>query len=95
MARISDRRVGQSRLQEKKRVRVLALHSRLDAAEVLHDELRQEVAQLGRLRLIARGVVCHCLRPADVIDSDHQWLYVRVQRCRLQIQSYEPDGHEC
>ena len=43
---------------------ILALHGRADPAEVLHDELREEVAQLGSLRLVRRRVVLHRLGPA-------------------------------
>ena len=50
---LRDGGVGQGRIQEEQRVGILALHRRPNAAEVLHDELCQEVAQLGRLRLVA------------------------------------------
>ena len=74
---------ARARLEEEQRVRILALHGRPDAAEVLHDELRQEVAQLRRLRLVARRVVLHGLGPADLVDPDDQRLDLRVaaRRC--------------
>jgi hypothetical protein len=40
---LCDRGVRQARLEEGQRVGVLALHGRADAAEMLHDKLRQEV----------------------------------------------------
>ena len=61
-------------LEEQQRVRILALDRRADAAEVLHDELREEVAKLRRLGLVGRGVVLHGLRPPDVVDADDERL---------------------
>ena len=75
---LGDRGVRQGGLEEEQRVGILALHGRPDPAEMLHDELRQEVAQLGRLRLVARGVVLHRLGPADLVDADDQRLDLRV-----------------
>ena len=88
---LGDRGVGQRRLQEQQRVRVLALHGRPDAAEVLHDELRQEVAQLRRLGLVPRRVVGHGLGPADVVDPDDQRLDLGVLRGRVDVQPDEPE----
>ena len=68
------------RLQEEQRVRILALHRRAEPAEVLHDELRQEVPELRRLRLVAGRVVLHRLRPADVVDANDERLDLGVPR---------------
>jgi hypothetical protein len=80
------------RLQEQQRVRVLALHRGPDAAEVLHDELRQEVAQLRRLRLVARRVVLHGLGAADLVDPDDERLHLGVARRRVEVEPTSPSA---
>ena len=73
---LSDRGVRQRGIQEEQRVGILALNRGTDATEVLHDELRQEVPQLRRLRLIARSVVYDGLCSADLVDSHDERLHL-------------------
>ena len=39
---------------------------------MLDDELREEIQNLGRLRLIGRRVVLHRLGPSDAVDADDE-----------------------
>src|ERR1043165_8543827 len=48
---LPDHRVGERRLEEEQRVGIFALNGGTNAAEMLHDELREEVPKLRRLRL--------------------------------------------
>ena len=83
---LRDRGVGQGRLEEEQRVRIFALHRRSQPAEMLHDELRQEVPQLRRLRLVAGRVVLHRLRASDIVDPDDQRLDLGVLRGRVEVE---------
>ena len=91
---LRDRGVGQRRLEEEKRVRILALDRRPKPAEVLHDELRQEVAQLRWLRLVGGGVVLHGLGPSDIVDPDDQRLDLGVLRGGVEVERQQAEGDE-
>ena len=73
---LGDGRVRERGIQEEQRIRILTLKRGTDSAEVLHDELRQEVPQLRRLRLIARSVVYDGLCSADLVDSHDERLHL-------------------
>ena len=45
-----------------------------DPAEMLHDELREEVAQLRRLRLVSGRIVLDRLGAADIVDANDSGL---------------------
>jgi hypothetical protein len=86
---LGDGGVGQGGFEEQQRVGVFPLDRRANPAEMLHDELRQEVAELRRLRLVARGVVIDGLRPANLIDPNHQRLHVGVPRGCVEIEAQQ------
>ena len=73
---LGDRGVGQRWLEEQQRVGILPLDRRPDPAEVLHDELRQEVSKFRRLRLVSRRVVRDGLGAANLVDPDDQRLHL-------------------
>src|SRR4051812_12247137 len=91
---LGDRRVRECRLEKEQRVRIFALYGRSDAAEVLHDELRQEVPELGWLGLVSGGVVLHGLSAADVVDANDEWLHVGVRGDGSEIERHEPESNQ-
>src|SRR6185369_14009155 len=89
--------VSQGRLEEEQRVRIFTLHRRSQPAEMLHDELREEVPQLRRLRLVAGRIVLNRFRASDIVDSDDQRLDLGVLRGRVEVeaeQSQRDQGDE-
>ena len=84
---LGDRGVRQGRLEEEQGVRIFTLHRRSQPAEMLHDELRQEVPQLRRLRLVAGRVVLNRFRASDIVDSDDQRLDLGVLRGRVEVEA--------
>ena len=91
---LGDRGVGERRLQEQQRLRVLALNRRPQATEVLHDELREEVAELRGLWPVGGGVVLHRFRASDFIDADNERLDLSVFRRGVEVQSQQAQGDE-
>ena len=61
---------------------------------MLHHELREEVPELGRLRLVGGGVVLHCLRPPYVVDADDEGLHVGVGGDSAEVQSDQPERNQ-
>src|SRR5262245_29418016 len=61
---------------------------------MLHDELRQEVTKLGSLRLVAGRVVLDRFRAANVVDSDDEWLDLRVLRGRVEVEGQQAERDE-
>src|SRR3982751_2899557 len=84
---LGDRGVSQSRVEEEQGVGIFALHRCSQAAEMLHDELREEVPHLWRLRRVARRIVLNRLRPSDIVDSDDQRLDLGVLRGRVKVEA--------
>ena len=91
---LRDGGVRKGGIQEEQRVGIFALNGGSNSAEMLHHELRQEVAELRRLRLVRGGVVLHRLGPADVVDADDERLHICVFRDRVNIQADEPQSNQ-
>src|SRR6478609_5320840 len=54
---------------------------------MLHDELREEVPHLRRLRLVAGRVVLNRFRASDIVDSYDQRLDLGVLRGRVEVEA--------
>ena len=91
---LRDRDVGETRLEKEQRLGIFALNGRSNAAEMLDDELRQEVAELRRLRPVCRGIVLNGLGTTHLVDPDYQRLHVRVPGRGVEVQTQESEGNE-
>jgi hypothetical protein len=66
--------------------RILALNGGAHPAEMLYDELREEVAELRRLRCVCGRVVLNGLGSADLVDANHKRLHGRRSRLNVEHQ---------
>ena len=91
---LRDGGVGQGWLKEEKRVWILALNRGPKPPEVLHDELREEVAQLRWLRPVGGGVVLHGLGASDLVDPNNQRPDLGILRGRVEVERQQAERHE-
>ena len=71
-----------------------ALHRGAKAAEVLHHELGQEVAQLRQLGPVCGCVMLNRLGAAHIVNPDYQRLDIRVSAGGVEVECQQAHGHE-
>ena len=85
--------VRKRRLEEQERIGILPLDGGSDPTEMLHHELRQEVPEFRRLRLVPRGVVLDGFGTAHIVDADNQGLDLGVSGGGMEVKSEKPERH--
>jgi len=70
------------------------LECRAHASVVTGDEVGEEVADFGSLRMVFEIGVVDGLRAAHRVDSDDDWCEVREHVLAAHVQNDEPDYHD-